>query len=207
MPVTTIRICEETDARIMLKDGSFQDYLQMWFDRIPKQKRPKPVELRPWFNCGTLREVLQVYSEYMDEIRLEIGGKTLFRRMLGDSWSLYVKVGDLWVKRDYDDKNLSAEDLFPDNLSVKEICGEKELMKADIRELARSVARKSNHFYPGRIYRFGDHELWTVARWGDTSALVCSDDLHCSSVLLHDTDIARHIEKYRAAHRKAFGTF
>ncbi len=207
MPVTTIRICEETDARIMLKDGSFQDYLQMWFDRIPKRKRPKPVEIRRYFNCDTLREVVQIYSEYMDEIHLEIGGKVLFKRMLGDSWSLYVKVGNLWLYRDYDEKNLSAEDLFPDNLSVKEICGEKELMKADIRELARSVARKSNCFRPGLIYRFGDHELWTVDNWGGMYIRVCSDDLTCSHIQSYDTDIARHIKEYRAAHRKVFGAF
>lgn len=207
MPVTTIRICEETEARIMLKDGSFQDYLQMWFDRIPKRKRPKPVEIRRYFNCGTLREVVQIYSEFMDEIHLEIGGKALFKRMHGDSWSLYVKVGNLWLYRDYDEKNLSAEELFPDNLSVKEICGEKELMKAGIRELARSVARKSNHFYPGRVYRFGDHELWTADNWGSMDIRVCSDDLTCFHMHSYETDIARHIEEYRAAHRKVFGAF
>lgn len=207
MPVTTIRICEEPEARIMLKDGSFQDYLQMWFDRIPKLKRPTPAQLRPYFNCGTLHEVVQVYSQCIDEIRLEIGGKALFRRMFSNSYSLYVKVGDLWVQRDCDDKKLSAEDLFPDNLSVKEICGEKELMKTDIRELSRSVARKSNHFYPGQIYRFGDHELWTMDQWGGTAAHAHSEDLKGSFVQLYDTDIARHIEKYRAAHRKVFGAF
>lgn len=208
MPVTTIRICEEPEARIMLKDGSFQDYLQMWFDRIPKQNRPTPVQLRPYLDSGTfVHEVIQFYSQCMDEIRLEIGGKALFRRKFDDSFSLFVKVGDLWARRDHEGKILSAEDLFPNNLSVKEICGEKELMKADIRDLSRSIARKSDCFRPEQIYRFGDHELWTVARWGDTYAHVCSDDLHCSSVQLHDTDIARHIEEYRAAHRKAFGAF
>lgn len=207
MPVTTIRICEEPEARIMLKDGSFQDYLQMWFDRIPKLKRPTPAQLRPYLDNGTFREVIQVYSQCLDEIRLEIGGKALFRRKFGDSFALFVKVGDLWVQRDHEGKILSAEDLFPNNISVKEICGEKELMKADIRDLSRSIARKSNFFHSGQVYRFGDHEIWTVARWGDTAARVCSDDLLCSYVQLCDADIARHIKEYRAAHKKVFGAF
>lgn len=207
MPVTTIRICEEPEARMMLKDGSFRDWLQLWFDRFPQQKRPTPAELRPWFNCGSIREILQIHSEYVNEIRLEIGGKALFRRMFGDSWSLYVKVGDLWVERNYDDNELSEGDLFPKKPHVKEICGEKELMKADIRELSRSIVRKSRGFHPLETYRFGDHELWTVDRWGGTVAHAYSEDLKCSSVLLDEMDVARHIEKYRAAHKKVFGAF
>lgn len=90
---------------------------------------------------------------------------------------------------------------------MKEICGEKELMKADIRDLSRSIARKSNYFHSGQVYRFGDHEIWTVARWGDTAARVCSDDLLCSYVQSCDADIAHHIKEYRAAHKKVFGAF
>ena len=42
--MTTIRICEESEARLMVKDGSFKEYVQGWSDRFPQKQKLQTIK-------------------------------------------------------------------------------------------------------------------------------------------------------------------
>ncbi len=42
--MTTIRICEESEARLMIKDGSFKEYVQGWSDRFPQKQKLQTIK-------------------------------------------------------------------------------------------------------------------------------------------------------------------
>ena len=108
MSLITIRICEEADAKLMMKDGSFQDFIQMWSDQFPQVSPAKFTQikrLKERLGCG-IREAKQMVDAIPwtdDTVRFEIGDRiriekqydqhNLYRKIAKDKWVCY---GEIW---------------------------------------------------------------------------------------------------------------
>ena len=99
MSIITIRICEESDAKLMLKDGTFKDYLQLWCDQFPGQglgKLQQIKEITAHCGCG-LREAKQLADsvDLVDTVRFEIGDNLRLEKRSG-GLQLYRKTASAW---------------------------------------------------------------------------------------------------------------
>ena len=104
MSLITIRICEEADAKLMMKDGSFQDFIQMWSDQFPQlgpYKLTQIKRLKERLGCG-IREAKQMVDAFPwtdDTVRFEIGDRiriekyatflSVHKKGSDDNWSYY----------------------------------------------------------------------------------------------------------------------
>ena len=104
MSIKTIRICEEADAKLMLKDRSFEGYIKMWLDcfptlgegalqRIKAIKEEHGIGLR---NAKTLYDTLW----YNDAVYFEIGNKIRIR--YGRNAEIQIKERKGW-RTEYSD--------------------------------------------------------------------------------------------------------
>ena len=98
MTIKTVRICEEADARQLLKDGTMDAFLQMWHERYPKENPAKlqQVKLVKNMTGSSLREAKQMVDEWWLEVRFEIGDR-FYVRFLDDRPQLYRKQGAEWI--------------------------------------------------------------------------------------------------------------
>ena len=98
MSITTIRICGEADARQMLRDGSFKDFLRMWSEQFPEpgSKLLQIKEIHGRTGCG-LREAKRIMdvSGLVEEVRFGIGDD-IYVRIDGDRLRLYRRDGSGW---------------------------------------------------------------------------------------------------------------
>ena len=98
MPMKTFRICEETDAKLMLKDSSFEGYLKMWLDRFPNlggSALQKIKEIKEEHGYG-FKEAKDIYFVICrkDVVCFEIGDKIKIVSQCGIQ--LHTKDGKGW---------------------------------------------------------------------------------------------------------------
>lgn len=97
MPITTIRICEEEEARQMLNDGTMDRFLRHWRKQYPgdnKLAMYRPVKHATGY---TFREVKELVDNWWREVRFEIGDQ-LCIQYVGDEPRLYRKQGTEWAQ-------------------------------------------------------------------------------------------------------------
>ena len=121
MSIVTIRICEESDAKLMLKDGTFKDYLQLWCDQFPQQglgKLHQIKEIKDHYGCG-LREAKQIADSagLVDTVRFEIGDNLRLEKRSG-GFQLYRKSASAWEPQGNVTDCLYEWILFPKKGSV-----------------------------------------------------------------------------------------
>ena len=99
--MTTIRICEMSEARLMIKDGSFKDYVQGWSDLFPqKQKLQTIKELHAKHGLGLKDALLVSQAMGIDEdVFFEIGDRHCLRKR-NDKIEPFQRVGEEWVRFD-----------------------------------------------------------------------------------------------------------
>lgn len=95
----TQRICEASDALLMIKEGCLVDYIKSWEDNLPKVNIMKMVsEIKSGLHCG-LSEAYSIYKaeQSSQEKFLEIGDNiTLAQR--GGNWELYLRHDGFWIR-------------------------------------------------------------------------------------------------------------
>ena len=98
MTIKTVRICEEADARQLLKDGALDAFLQMWHERYPKENPAKLQQIKLIKNMTgcSLREAKQMVDEWCLEVRFEIGDR-FYVRFAVDRPLLYRKAESEWI--------------------------------------------------------------------------------------------------------------
>ena len=94
----TFRICEEADAKLMLKDGTFEGYLKMWLDRFPNRggnALQKIKEMKEEHGYG-FQEAKAIYFAicHKDAVCFEIGDKIRILNQGGTQ--LQTKDGKGW---------------------------------------------------------------------------------------------------------------
>ena len=98
----TIRICEEADAKMMMKDGSFMGFLQMWSDRFPQQCVSKLQEIkalkdRYGFGLREAKQMVDAMHRDDERVRFEIGDRIRIEKF-NDFLAVYKKgVDGQWI--------------------------------------------------------------------------------------------------------------
>lgn len=205
MSITTIRICETSDAKLMLQDGSFKDYLLSWSDRFPQQGRLKQIKDYQRITGGTLQEAFRLTTYATDEVHFEIGDKVVVKKSFGNL-DLFLKCGSLWIGRGDALDNLSEKKMFPKTMPMKTLLTEKEIMKAP--NVEKLVYRLLYRLWmvPDTFYRFGDHEIWTLDSRQD-HVIISTAPMHKTWIERCPDWYRRHIDSYRKYNRKTFGEF
>ena len=206
--MTRIRICEESEARLMIRDGSLRDYVKMWSARFPQETLlSKVTGLRDKYNMD-LKESLSLARSRAENERvlLEIGDKLTVKK-INDKEEVYVKTGDIWVKAPEGLKALDSEDIFEDRMkgrSMFMVCREEEILGAkDIRKLAGTVYKRACSVRG--CCGFGKHEIWDISDRHEIN--IYSHTLDKQSTFLSVDDIEEHILRYRKEHGISFGVF
>ena len=122
----TIRICEESEARLLLREGTLMDYVMMWSEKFPQKKtdaRSKFCLIRDVkldLGCKLLEAKLVVdslgsnYTVLADSVIFEIGDCVKIEKAGGVHY-LFIKLGGEW--REGKMRWLASEDcesdLFP----------------------------------------------------------------------------------------------
>ena len=98
MPITQ-RICEASDALLMIKEGCLIDYVKSWGDSLPKVNlKERITEIKNGLGCG-LSEAYRIYQaeQTSQERFLEIGDKITLVNRKGN-WELYLKHEGFWIR-------------------------------------------------------------------------------------------------------------
>ena len=122
----TIRICEESEARLLLREGTLMNYVMMWSEKFPQKKtdaRSKFCLIRDVkldLGCKLLEAKLVVdslgsnYTVLADSVIFEIGDCVKIEKSGGVHY-LFIKLGGEW--REGKMRWLASEDcesdLFP----------------------------------------------------------------------------------------------
>ena len=110
MPIKTIRICEEEEAKQMLKDGTLDRFLQQWRQQYPGESKMAMIKLVWNANKCGLREAKELVDNWMPEVRFEIGDR-FYIRYAGDRPLLYQKSGAEWIQVTQDSTHTAMTDL------------------------------------------------------------------------------------------------
>ncbi len=207
----TIRICEESDARLMIKEGCFKEYVNMWIAHFPQRKLISQIkELHSKYGLGLFDARMVARAKGADEdVILEVGDNVLLRKK-NDSLAIFQKIGDIWVKVD---ENLdicdSENNLFSNTHPLlTSICEENKILHAkSVKALAKSIRRSLCCWYwtKGMLFSFGKHEIW---RFSDNNRIcIYSSTFKEQSIYNSEDEIAKHIECYRKEQRIEFGSF
>ena len=206
--MTSIRICEESEARLMIRDGSLRDYVKMWSARFPQETLlSKVTGLRDKYNMD-LKESLSLARSRAENERvlLEIGDKVTIKK-INDKEDVYVKTGDVWVKNPEGLKALDSETILDDRMKGKSmymVCREEEILGAkDIRKLAETVCRRASSVRG--CCGFGKHEIWDISDRHEIN--IYSHTLDKQSTFLSVDDIEEQILRCRKEHGISFGVF
>lgn len=104
MSLITIRICEEADAKLMMKDGSLLDFIQMWSDRFPQQTYSKLQEIKTLknqygFGLKEAKQIVDAMHRNDETVHFEIGDRiriekyatflSVHKKGSDDNWSYY----------------------------------------------------------------------------------------------------------------------
>ena len=204
--MTTIRICEESEARLLIRDGAFREYVNMWSARFPQQKPLQRIkELHdslglPLKDAKTVADAAGVH----DSVFFEVGSNVLIRKRY-DDFAVYRKVGDIWILRDGGLDALEDESLFDREPTTRRpLCSEKELLQCkDVERLSCDVYRRLNYY--DALFPFGNREIWEMKR--NYTLRVYSQEPCMTFVSCSEEAIAKHIREYREKYKTAFGRF
>lgn len=208
----TIRICEESDARLMIKEGCFKEYVNMWIAHFPQRKLISQIkELHSKYGLGLFDANMVARAKGADEdVILEVGDNVLLRKK-NDSLAIFQKIGDIWVKVDENLDIFDSEDILFSNTHtlLTSICEENKILHAkSVKALAKCIKRSLCCWYwtRGLLFSFGKHEIW---KFSDNNRIcIYSNTLKDQSIYyISEDEIAKHIECYRKAQRFEFGSF
>lgn len=206
-----IRICEESEARLMIRDGSFQQFVNMWCERFPQKNLITVLlRMRKEYGYQNLKEAKDA-SELLgigETILLEVGENVVFRKRF-NILSLYQKMGNIWVKRNGQQESVisvvTEEELFGQPEKVLPFYEENEILGAkDLAEFAYSLKEKrilKDWRWP--LLKFGNHEIWRSTREGNIK--VYSHNPYEGCILNYVNDMVNHIQKYQKKYKTAFG--
>lgn len=203
-----IRICEESEARILIRDGSFQQFIDMWCEQFPQEDlRTVLLRMRKEYGYQNLMEAKDA-SELLgigETILLEVGENIVFRKRF-NVLSLYQKVVNIWVRKYRElDSMYSEEALFSQPEKVLPFYEENDILKAkDLNEFAYSLkGRRILDDWRRPLLKFGDHEIWRSTREGSIrvySHIPCEDTIPDGVNF-----VVRHIQNYQKTYNKTFG--
>ena len=206
-----IRICEESEARLMIRDGSFQKYVNMWCEQFPqKNLLTVLLRMRKEYGYQNLKEAKDT-SELLgigETILLEVGENIVFRKRF-NILSLYQKIGNIWVKKNGRQEGVfsvvSEEALFGQPEKVLPFYEENEILGAkDLTEFAYSLkGRGILKDWQRPLLKFGNHEIWRSTREG--SIRVYSRFPDEDSIPDGVNYVVRHIQDYQKKYKTAFG--
>ena len=206
-----IRICEESEARLMIRDGSFQQFVNMWCERFPQKNLITVLlRMRKEYGYQNLKEAKDA-SELLgigETILLEVGENVVFRKRF-NVLSLYQKMGNIWVKRNGQQESVisvvTEEELFGQPEKVLPFYEENEILGAkDLAEFAYSLKEKrilKDWRWP--LLKFGNHEIWRSTREG--SVRVYSHFPYEGSISDDVNSVVKHIQNYQKTYKTAFG--
>ena len=206
-----IRICEESEARLMIRDGSFQEYVNMWCEQFPQEDwRTVLLRIRKKYGIFSLREALDTSELFGrgETILLEVGENIVFRKRF-NVLSLYQKIGNIWVKKNGRQEGVfsvvSEEALFGQPEKVLPFYEENEILGAkDLTEFAYSLkGRGILKDWQRPLLKFGNHEIWRSTREG--SIRVYSRFPDEDSIPDGVNYVVRHIQDYQKKYKTAFG--
>ena len=200
-----IRICEESEARLMIQEGCFSDYVKMWSGEYP-QEAFHLFLVRGCSKYGlSLLESVRILRE-SDPILFEVGDKVLFKKQ-GNCIKLYQKVGNFWIlKEGIGLENIASEDvLFSQPEKARPFIKERDILKArSLTEFSNSIMnRKLLQDWKNPLLQFGDHELWK--KTDDHSLIIYSHLPSECRIELDLETVARHIEQYQKTYKPALG--
>ena len=203
-----IRICERSDALLMLQDGSFKSYLQMWSDRFPQKGNLQTVKaIKESVGCS-LKEAVDIVNPKQgnEEVWFEVGDTVLFRKR-NNYLEWYLKIEDTWVyKGKVNAICLCEKDLFPKKPEVTVICTDRRIRRSiDSEALANQILYR-HRIFRGCYYRVGD-EIWTlddqdqiVISSGSGPGTITQETIRNSPWMVRD-----HIDQYKKAHKRKYG--
>lgn len=197
----TQRICEASDALLMIKEGCLVDYVRSWEERT--------IEIHKGLNCKLSEALMISLAEQPSQERfLEIGDKITLVQHCGN-WELYLKHEGFWIRSSRSAKNLDS--LCTENSmfsrfseSFQTLCTENEIREAtDIVKFNKMLSKR--HVFLGAPYRFGDNEIWKHAV--DGTGNICIYGKTPRERLIHVDKIGEHIKEYKATQKIRFGEF
>lgn len=206
-----IRICEESEARLMIRDGSFQKYVNMWCEKFPQEDwRTVLLRMRKKYGYYSLREAADTSELFGggETILLEVGENVVFRKRF-NVLSLYQKIGNIWVKKNGRQVGVfsvvSEEALFGQPEKVLPFYEENEILGAkDLTEFAYFLKEKCIlKDWRRPLLKFGNHEIWRSTREG--SIRVYSRFPDEDSIPDGVNYVVRHIQDYQKKYKTAFG--
>ena len=207
MPITQ-RICEPSDALLMIKEGCLVDYVMSCGDNLPKVNlKERIIEINKGLGCG-LSEAFKIYQaeQTSQERFLEIGDKITLVNRKGN-WELYLKHEGFWIRSARLATSLDSlctESSMFQPISFNILCSESEIRRAtDIVRCYRMISYR--HVFYGAPYRFGNNENWKHA--GDGTGNVCIYGRTPKEMLIHVDRIEEHIKEYKAAQKIGYGVF
>ena len=209
--MTSIRICEESDARLMIRDGIFKDYVREWCDRFPQRPKLQTVrELHDRHGLVLKDALLAARSMGTDEeVFLEVGDRVRIRKR-NDKVELFRKVGTVWARAVEGMDALDSAGVFDDGRkTVISLCTEEELLnRKSVKGLERKVwGRLQQYRCGGCLMSFGGHEIWEwdvdTSRIQEYTQAISDKSFFCSG----EKDVAEMIGRYRKAHGIPFGPF
>lgn len=100
MSIVNIRICEENDAKLMLKDGTLLNFIETWAAQFPGEGLGRLhliKEIKAHCGCTLLEaKHLADAAGMRDEIRFHIGDNLYVARSGGSNIWVYRKAGSAW---------------------------------------------------------------------------------------------------------------
>lgn len=170
---TRIRICNESEARLLVQDGSFLDYLRHWDEQFSQMGRMEWLN-RFGINLTNYKQKSWLCSrDYLDFFKagpidntglFEVGDSIVLKKEM-TCWSLFHKIDNIWVQdrafQSLDDLTYcSGHFLFPD-IHPEVLASEDEIRNThNLKGFARKL-----RLYPyeeGCYYKFGKHEIWEM---------------------------------------------
>lgn len=209
--MTTIRICEESEARLMIRDGSFMEYVNMWSGRFPQRTlfcHIKELKSKYGFGLHDARLVADAMGAEED-VCFEVGASVLLKKR-NDKIDVYRKMGNIWVLKEGALSLFDSEDIFSDDKPVymTDICDERKIMGVkSAKELVYPIIMKLHSWscIKDKLFSFGNHEIWKAA---DNNMISIFSHIPVNrSIFNSEYDIAKHLEEYRAAYKPQFGLF
>ena len=133
MPITQ-RICEPSDALLMIKEGCLVDYVMSWGDNLPTVNlKERIIEINKGLGC-VLSEAFKIYQaeQTSQERVLEIGDKITLVNRKGN-WELYLKHEGFWIRSARLATSLDSlctESSMFQPISFNILCSESEIRRA-----------------------------------------------------------------------------
>lgn len=209
--MTTIRICEESEARLMVKEGFLKEYINMWSAQFPQKMMLYQVkELKSKYGL-CLRDAHKLANVIGadEEVILEVGDNVLLRKR-NDGLAIFQKMGEFWVMVGENLDVFDSEEILSSNTLplLTSICEENKILHAkSVKALAKSIKRFLNCWYraKGVFFSFGKHEIWKIS--DNNGIYIFSNTLKNKFIYNSEDEIAKHIECYRKARKIEFGAF